>query len=304
MTAYRGGGLPPRDEPKSYQAENVLEDVFREVWEHYLKSRNFLIIDSSCFVSHHSLQGLINTLSLKLKERRNVRILVPSVLYDLLLDFGSELSFSGIVEIFQKWLPRIPREFIEQIVLGLQLGRSTTEETRNGSDNSSRSKPKKTKFEIQHLINEIGKMLSTGRPDREIMDQLQIKRSQYYVYKSKLFQQSAELFDRLNDKNRDSLIFHKELLSERLTRLYKQAELDLTQNTPIEGGNNRASIYLAAQNIAINIFKLESEGLRILANGQGRQLRGLDAYNGERDVNHAAIQKKRDETEYDESKIF
>ena len=58
--------------------------------------------------------------------------------------------------------------------------------------------------------------------------------------------------------------------------------------------NNRASIYLAAQNIAINIFKLESEGLRVLANGQGRQLRGLEAYTKEETKDPAAIQKKRD----------
>jgi hypothetical protein len=84
----------------------------------------------------------------------------------------------------------------------------------NGNDNCNFSKPKKTTFRIQQLINEIGKMLSVGKLDREIMEQLQIKRSQYYEYKSKLFQQSAEIFNRLNDKNRDSLIYHKELLSE------------------------------------------------------------------------------------------
>ena len=180
---------------------------------------------------------------------------------------------------------------------------STTKEI-SDSGNSNRSKPKKTSFRIQQLINEIGKMLSAGKLDREIMEELQIKRSQYYEYKSRLFQQSAELFDRLNDQNRDSLIYHKELLSERLTRLYKQAELDLTQNTLIEGGNNRASIYLAAQNIAINIFKLESEGLRILANGQGRQLRGLQTYNERRGLDPAAIQKREHEIECDESEIY
>ena len=68
--------------------------------------------------------------------------------------------------------------------------------------------------------------------------------------------------------------------------------MDLTQNTLIEGVNNRASIYLAAQNIAINIFKLESEGLRILANGQGRQLRGLDAYNEKRGVDPELYKKR------------
>ena len=105
---------------------------------------------------------------------------------------------------------------------------STTEEA-GRSGNSTRSKPKKTSFRIQQLINEIGKMLSAGRLDREIMEELRIKRSQYYEYKSKLFQQSAELFDRFNDENRISLIYQKELLSERLARLYKQAELDLTE---------------------------------------------------------------------------
>jgi hypothetical protein len=169
--------------------------------------------------------------------------------------------------------------------------------------NSNRSKPKKTSFRIQQISDDIGKMLSAGRLDREIMEELQIKRSQYYEYKSRLFQQSGELIERLSNLNESSLIYHKELLSERLTRLYKQAELDLTQSTPAEGGNNRASIYLVAQNIAINIFKLESEGLRILANGQGRQLRGFEAHNDRRGMDPVAIQK-RAEIEYDESEIY
>jgi hypothetical protein len=155
-------------------------------------------------------------------------------------------------------------------------------------------------------------MLSTGKPDREIMEQLQIKRSQYYEYKSKLFQQSAELFNRFNDENRDSLIYQKELLSERLTRLFNQAELDLTQNSYREV-NNRASIYLAAQNIAINIFKLESEGLYVLANGQGRQMRGLPTYTESRGIDPKSVQKANEtekvansnqSTEYDESEIY
>ena len=108
------------------------------------------------------------------------------------------------------------------------------------------------------------------------------------------------------------LIYQKELLSERLTRLYKQAELDLTQNSYREGGNNRASIYLAAQNIAINIFKLESEGLRDLANGQARQMRDPSNYNQSRGTDRTSIQKEtgietfasNKNTEYDESEIY
>ena len=87
---------------------------------------------------------------------------------------------------------------------------STIKGISRSGGNSKKRKPKKTSFQIQQVINEIGKMLSVGNPDREIMEQLQIKRSQYYEYKSKLFQQSAELFDRFNDQNRESLIYHKE----------------------------------------------------------------------------------------------
>lgn len=181
---------------------------------------------------------------------------------------------------------------------------STTEETDDFTMTCCRNKPKRTKFQIQQLVNEIGKMLSKGSPDREIMERLQIKRSQYYEYKSRLYQQSGDLFDRFNIQHRNSLIYHKELLFERLTRLYTQAESDLTHNAYPEGGNNRASIYLAAQNIAINILKLETEGLRILANGQGRQLQGLQTYNEKRGIDPKALQKGA-EIEYDdESEIY
>lgn len=100
------------------------------------------------------------------------------------------------------------------------------------------------------------------------------------------------------------------MLSERLTRLFNQAELDLTQNSYREGGNNRASIYLAAQNIAINIFKLESEGLLVLANGQGRQMRDLPSYADRRVTDPKPAQKGIESgngiqnTEYDESEIY
>jgi DNA-directed RNA polymerase specialized sigma subunit len=113
----------------------------------------------------------------------------------------------------------------------------------NGNDNTS--SPRKTWLKIQQLINEMRKMLSDGRSDREIMEKLQIKWSQYYNYKAKLFHQSGELFERLSEQHRDSLIYHKELLSERLNRLYRQAESDLTKITPLEGGNNRA-LYLSS----------------------------------------------------------
>lgn len=123
---------------------------------------------------------------------------------------------------------------------------------------------RKTNRQIQNEVNEIGKLLAIGLTDREIMQKLQLRRSQYYVYRSKLYDQSADLFKK---GQIEDLAFHKELLQERLTRLYRQAETRLTG----AAGNNTmtskdiAQVLAMAQNIAINIFKLESEGLRILA---------------------------------------
>ena len=100
--------------------------------------------------------------------------------------------------------------------------------------------------------------------DREIMAKLKLKKTQYYIYRAKLYRESGHLFERTSE---DELIFHKDLLHERLTRLFRRAELDLTNYKPIEDGipnKDRAATYLAAQNIAINIFKLNHEGLRVL----------------------------------------
>ena len=80
-----------------------------------------------------------------------------------------------------------------------------------------------------------------------------------------------------------------------------------------KGGNNRASVYLAAQNLAINIFKLENEGLLVLANGQGRQMRGIPSYAERRGTDPKSMSKgfemekvvsSSQNTEYDESEIY
>lgn len=44
----------------------------------------------------------------------------------------------------------------------------------NRSNNSHRIKPKKTSFQIEQLINEMGRMLSEGKLDREIMQDLHL----------------------------------------------------------------------------------------------------------------------------------
>lgn len=102
-------------------------------------------------------------------------------------------------------------------------------------------------------------MLASGMIDRDIIEQLHLKKTQYYAYRARLYKQSGELFDRTTD---DELIHQKQILQERFIRLFRRLELDLNEGDI--NNANRPALYLAGQNIATNIFKVQYEGLKAL----------------------------------------
>ena len=108
-------------------------------------------------------------------------------------------------------------------------------------------------MEIEHRICQ-------GHTDKEIIEELGIKERTFYYYKEKLYQQSAEIQAK---KTEQILVFESQILKDRLTDMYRQ----LQQRARAENTKARdlAEITTAAYNIAINIFKLESEGLRALS---------------------------------------
>ena len=108
-------------------------------------------------------------------------------------------------------------------------------------------------MEIEHRICQ-------GHTDKEIIKDLGIKERTFYYYKEKLYQQSAEIQAK---KTEQILVFESQILKDRLTDMYRQ----LQQRARAENTKARdlAEITTAAYNIAINIFKLESEDLRALS---------------------------------------
>jgi hypothetical protein len=91
------------------------------------------------------------------------------------------------------------------------------------------------------------------------MEELSIKERTFYYYKEKLYQQSAEIQAK---KTEQILAFETQILKDRLTRMYRQLEQRASSaNTK---ARDVAEITTVACNIAINILKLESEGLRAL----------------------------------------
>lgn len=118
---------------------------------------------------------------------------------------------------------------------------------------------RKSYRQIQHDIDQIGRMLAAGMIDREIMEQLNLKKTQYYAYRAKLYKESGQIFDRTTD---DELIHQKNILQERFVRLFRRLELDLNQGDI--NSTMRPQLYLAGQQIATNIFKVNYEGLKAL----------------------------------------
>lgn len=113
---------------------------------------------------------------------------------------------------------------------------------------------------MENILMEIEHRICQGHTDKEIIEELGIKERTFYYYKEKLYQQSAEIQAK---KTEQILVFESQILKDRLTDMYRQ----LQQRARAENTKARdlAEITTAAYNIAINIFKLESEGLRALS---------------------------------------
>lgn len=126
--------------------------------------------------------------------------------------------------------------------------------------------PKKTDAQISEFVKEIGRMYSAGMVDREIMERLQLKKASYYAYRKRLFRDSGNMFRQTSN---DELLYHKDLLQERLTRMFRRIEIDLN-NTALTN-KDRAGLYMAAQSYAMNIFRLNYEGIVALKNAYGNQ---------------------------------
>jgi hypothetical protein len=125
---------------------------------------------------------------------------------------------------------------------------------------------RKTNAQTQATVNEVGRLLSLGLLDREIITQLNLKRAQFFNYKQKLYEQSAAQFEK---QKMSDLAYHKDLLHDRLTRILRHIETKLSERDDRTGNSllnprEYAGLALAGQNLAINLFKLESEGQRIL----------------------------------------
>lgn len=116
-------------------------------------------------------------------------------------------------------------------------------------------------------LETIAKKLREGYTDSEIMHDLQLKRTAFYSYKSKIFKVFGDIAAK---KTEQSLELEAELLKERYIRLFRTIELKISDGSitmpQVAGADTAAAV-------ATNIFRLEAEGLRAR---QGRGLQRLE----------------------------
>jgi hypothetical protein len=119
---------------------------------------------------------------------------------------------------------------------------------------------RKTRQQLENELIEIQHRICQGHTDKEIIEELNLKERTFYYYKHKIYQMSAAIQAK---KREDGMAFEMQILKDRFTRLYRLLELKAA--SPNTKAGEVAKIAEIAQDIAVNIIKLEGEGLRVLS---------------------------------------
>jgi hypothetical protein len=123
-------------------------------------------------------------------------------------------------------------------------------------------------------MNEIGRLLSLGLSDMEIMQKMNVPTRTYYWYRRRLFEQHGQAFKRMSPED---LAFHIDTYRTRMGKTASKLEASLNiamRSTDPMIFREIAPIANILQNISINLLKLESESIAVARNGLPTEYRG------------------------------
>jgi hypothetical protein len=135
-----------------------------------------------------------------------------------------------------------------------------------------------TKQQYEAQLQHIFRLLLEAKTDEEIAKDLQISVRTVQRYRQRLVKRYGD-FQR--QKTDSTLFLETTLLKNRLLKLYKI--LEKKAEDPKTNGNECAKCCEVAASIAIDIIRLESEGIRVI-----KELLGLEAIGGEAAASAAA----------------
>ena len=116
---------------------------------------------------------------------------------------------------------------------------------------------------MEYELTEIYQRLCNGESDFLIMTTLYLQERNYYKYKKRL---EVRLMEYQRNKTVDTIFMESQLFKNRMLNLYKALENQVT-SADKTSGTDKAKCAEIAANIAIEILKLESEGIRAVKEG-------------------------------------
>jgi ACT domain-containing protein len=125
-------------------------------------------------------------------------------------------------------------------------------------EKESAIRKRRTRQQVESQLEQIQNKISSGSStDKEIMQELGLKRANFYKYKAKIYKRSEAIQSKNSEK---SLAFYQQILNDRLTRIYRVLEEKVADKNTKARDVVRCA--LLAQDVAINIVRLEAEGLK------------------------------------------
>ena len=155
--------------------------------------------------------------------------------------------------------------------------------------------------QLQHIF----RLLLENKTQEEMAHELNISPRTVARYFSRIDQRYGQI---QRQKTNNTIFLEAQLFKHRMLTLYKGLEnIVLSEDKSIPGGD-RAKCAEVAANIAIDVLKMESEGIRVVKNLVANDIKGkniLDKLNNnDRRSHHHHQSKENDEYEDDNDRKF
>ncbi len=118
---------------------------------------------------------------------------------------------------------------------------------------------RRTKQKIEYELTEIYRKLCEGESDIQIITTLRLQERNYYKYKKRL---EIRLIEYQYKKTHDTFFIGAQLFKNRMLTLYKALENQVISTDNKTSGVEKAKCAEIAANIAIDVLKMESEGIK------------------------------------------
>jgi DNA-binding NarL/FixJ family response regulator len=146
-------------------------------------------------------------------------------------------------------------------------------------------------------LQQIFHMLLENKTNEQIASKLKISIRTVQNYKRRLEQRYGSIWKK---KTNDTLFLERNLFKNRMLTLYKELETQVVSNNT--SGTDKAKCAEVAANIAIDVLKMESEGIKTVKELASKNVQGKNILNNLR--NQSKNEESNFKEKYDPNRKF